>query len=524
MQIKAFFVFLLVSTQLAYTMEKPIGKPIFAPAPIITPEQEAEIAKLPEQERKYKLRDFIVHNVLQESKTFGEAIARIKQLAQEPAHKDALAFDIDYIKKYGPIEWLAQQQKTELNAILKFYLYAYDLLKKFGKPKYGDLVMGLRKAIPNLNKLENKIVYLSQEQTIVGMAAALKEFSIDPDFAPFLNNYQFFEHAIYILAGQRYRKDLQIKIVAALRTPIAAEYIRNNIKWSDLLFFDIVAGNPQTLLFLVQNLPKIEDQDAHRQAARIMLIAIHDKDIELAKLLLSKGFDPNTEFPFTNITFPEMEVSYYYTTPLMEAVFRNSPEIVTLLLESGADPNVQAKTIESAKNVEIGQLPLIKAIRSGQTDIVRLLLFNPFAQQIQQLRTAQQQKSYLGIIPPELAIQAAEYTKPTLKADPNLPDGSGRRALNEAAAGGNLEIIRMLLDAGAQINEKDANGNTPLIAAVMFGKLESIKLLIEKGADPNLPDNRGNSALDYAQLLGKFSDKQAILDYLQKILKKQEEK
>ena len=49
------------------------------------------------------------------------------------------------------------------------------------------------------------------------------------------------------------------------------------------------------------------------------------------------------------------------------------------------------------------------------------------------------------------------------------------------------------------INAKTPNGRTVLIGASIVGRAEVVKYLIEKGADVNLKDNDGKTALDYAK-------------------------
>jgi ankyrin repeat protein len=59
-----------------------------------------------------------------------------------------------------------------------------------------------------------------------------------------------------------------------------------------------------------------------------------------------------------------------------------------------------------------------------------------------------------------------------------------------------LSLIRLLVDARANINQPDENGYTPLHEAVSHGWDEPPKLLVELGADLNLQTNNGETALD----------------------------
>jgi ankyrin repeat protein len=54
--------------------------------------------------------------------------------------------------------------------------------------------------------------------------------------------------------------------------------------------------------------------------------------------------------------------------------------------------------------------------------------------------------------------------------------------LNYAAANGNADIIRLMVEEGADVNQVDVRGNTPLLSAKKAGKTEAVQLLIELGA------------------------------------------
>ena len=67
-----------------------------------------------------------------------------------------------------------------------------------------------------------------------------------------------------------------------------------------------------------------------------------------------------------------------------------------------------------------------------------------------------------------------------------------------AAAYGHLDILRCLLENGADINASSADNCTPLMIALENGKLNVVTFLIEHGANVDLKDDRGDTALHYA--------------------------
>jgi membrane protease YdiL (CAAX protease family) len=90
-------------------------------------------------------------------------------------------------------------------------------------------------------------------------------------------------------------------------------------------------------------------------------------------------------------------------------------------------------------------------------------------------------------------------------ANPNVKDMDGQTPLILAAEKNQLESIKLLLARGADLNWKNERGFTALRAAVQYNRLESARLLIESGADLNLEDKAGATPLAAAQNLG-YSD------------------
>jgi ankyrin repeat protein len=70
--------------------------------------------------------------------------------------------------------------------------------------------------------------------------------------------------------------------------------------------------------------------------------------------------------------------------------------------------------------------------------------------------------------------------------------------LHSAAAAKSLELVRLLVEAGAPVNAQQQQGWTPLHAAVQHNDVEMTRYLLANGADPKLQNDAGKSAIGLA--------------------------
>jgi len=83
-------------------------------------------------------------------------------------------------------------------------------------------------------------------------------------------------------------------------------------------------------------------------------------------------------------------------------------------------------------------------------------------------------------------------------ANINNRDKDGMTALHNAAIEGHIEIVKYLLKRGANLEAANNVGMTALHLAVYNRNIEVVRELIKNGAKLNIRDNSGNTALDYA--------------------------
>ena len=108
-------------------------------------------------------------------------------------------------------------------------------------------------------------------------------------------------------------------------------------------------------------------------------------------------------------------------------------------------------------------------------------------------------------------------------ADVNYVDGQGQTILMLATVhgfhgqcgndsrrysyGGNVAQVRNLIAAGARLNDRDREGNTALMLAAKYGRSDIVKILLDAGADVHLKNSHGETALIHAaSSIGTFDE------------------
>ena len=151
-------------------------------------------------------------------------------------------------------------------------------------------------------------------------------------------------------------------------------------------------------------------------------------------------------------------------------------------LGKGMDPNTPALN---------GEPVLVVAARAGYAGTVDALLAG---------KANVNARSTVG----DNAIMAAalsgnlEIVKKLRAAGAEL-DGTGWTPLIYAATGGKDSVVEYLLAQGANINAVSPNGTSALMMAVREGKGPTVTLLIARGADVNLKNQNGATALAWAE-------------------------
>lgn len=147
-------------------------------------------------------------------------------------------------------------------------------------------------------------------------------------------------------------------------------------------------------------------------------------------------------------------------TSLMVASRSGSAEVVEQLLAKGANVNAHGPRRQTA---------LMWAVAQRHPDVVKVLLAHGADVQAQS-----DEWGYVQAVPPHGRL---EYNR-------SIPHGRDT-ALMFAARVGDLESARLLIAAGANVNDADAWGVSALVLAAHSGYGDLVEFLLEKGADAN---------------------------------------
>ncbi|EPS39981.1 hypothetical protein H072_6288 [Dactylellina haptotyla CBS 200.50] len=260
---------------------------------------------------------------------------------------------------------------------------------------------------------------------------------------------------------------------------------------STILHISTKRGDDDIVRLLLQHGAAVDAQtDRHETALHL---AAHHRRTGVARLLIQHGADVH-------------QVTYNTKTALWIAAESGAEDVASALLQAGADPNAATSVAETV---------LFVAAAKGREKIVKMLLENGAKESIG-LRSLTRLNTPLFA-----AIENANDHSAVVKllldagADVNVKDKDGKTALFEAARRGHDEIVKLLLDAKVEVNSTDKDGRSALFSTIERGKKTAAKLLLDARANVNLKDRAGVTPLLECSAIGaKYIEIiQLFLDY-----------
>ncbi|KAG9500800.1 hypothetical protein J7337_006480 [Fusarium musae] len=211
----------------------------------------------------------------------------------------------------------------------------------------------------------------------------------------------------------------------------------------------------------------------------------HNKCVEI---LLRHGFSPNI-------------VTSTGQTALISAIEAGRVDIFKMLLDNKVDPDLTPESSDP---------PLIQAISMSDLGMVKLL--------IEHGATVDKREA-----PPDEGWSrtplnvAADWSKPEIfhyllekGADPNACDSDGIPVIGAAISGGHTNMVKWLIEANAELNVSYSDSkSTPLHEATAYPEI--VRLLIQHGADINKVNDVSRTALNFAVSANHLATVQILL-------------
>ncbi|KAJ5998507.1 hypothetical protein N7451_006317 [Penicillium sp. IBT 35674x] len=185
-------------------------------------------------------------------------------------------------------------------------------------------------------------------------------------------------------------------------------------------------------------------------------------------------------------------------TSLLVASYFGIPHVVQVLLDEGAEVNIQDQwslTALQAASLSGSQQVVLMLIDKG-ADINARFGFYDTALQAASARGHQQ------IV--EMLLNRG--------ADVNIQGGDYSTALQAASAEGHQQIVEMLLNRGADVNIQGGDYSTALQAASARGHQQIVEMLLNRGADVNIQGGDYSTALQAASARGHQQIVEMLLD------------
>lgn len=193
--------------------------------------------------------------------------------------------------------------------------------------------------------------------------------------------------------------------------------------------------------------------------------AIRANDLSTLRSLLGKGADPNVADARGG------------STPLMHAAAAGSVESMQLLLDHKASVNATNTAGLTALMMSVTDIEKVRLLLEAGADV-----------------NAATKRGRTAL----MLAAASDGSAPIVQllmtrgANPKAVDVTKGTALHQAVRGGDLDTIRMMIEAGLGVNEASFGGFTPLIGAAFTGSVEAVTLLLSKGADVNAVSDDGS--------------------------------
>ena len=248
-----------------------------------------------------------------------------------------------------------------------------------------------------------------------------------------------------------------------------------------------------------------------------LMMAARTGRVQILEVLLASGVDINAKEKLRG------------TTALMWAAANSNPEAVKFLVSKGADINVRSATTPPGRNPylappgreRIQEFIDGTGLRGAIVEQDKQDTTNPESREnAAKAREEAKKKFDEEVIAAKAAV--ARFPKPAPYSKRGAKQWGGLTPLLFAAREGNLQTVKILLDAGADVNQTSEYGWTALLVATQNRYYKLGAYLLQRGADPNIQNGGGWNPLYIATdnrniERGEYPTRKPDMDHLEYI-------
>ncbi len=246
------------------------------------------------------------------------------------------------------------------------------------------------------------------------------------------------------------------EVIAFLLERGADVLAESNNGWNSLIHVAQFSSDPQLVKYLVERGLSVNSL-SNGNYTPLMIACRYRGHPDVIRALLEAGADKDAVMP-----------GYRQTAAMLAARYHPDEAVMKILIQAGVDLSVSGSDGRNAL--------MLAASYSGNPEVLKAIV------------SAGQSVRTLAFSGYDLLKQAARWNRD------------------------NTAMIQTLLDYGMDVNVQGRSGESALMLAAQFNSIEVVRLLLEAGAEPNVVDRNGRNVLTYA--MSNYTDNEGIVRIL----------
>ncbi|XP_062093109.1 E3 ubiquitin-protein ligase KEG [Humulus lupulus] len=251
------------------------------------------------------------------------------------------------------------------------------------------------------------------------------------------------------------------------------------------LVFALAAGSPECVCALVRRGANVRSSLREGFGPSVAHVCAYHGQPDCMRELLIAGADPNA-------------VDDEGETVLHRAIAKKYTDCALVILENGG---CKSMAVPNSKNLT----PLHLCVATWNVAVVRrwveVAILEEIADAIDIVSPVGTALCMAAAVKKDHEIEGREMVQLLLAAgaDPTAQDAQhGRTALHTAAMANDVDLVKIILDAGVDVNIRNEHNTIPLHVALARGAKSCVGLLLSSGANYNLQDDEGENAFHIA--------------------------